>query len=620
MGESRRKLGLLDVVCAASGAMISSGIFVLPGLAYAQSGPAAIVAYLLAGFLALTGMLSQAELVSAMPKSGGTYFFVMRSMGPAVGAIDGLVTWFSLSLKIAFALVGLAAFTHGYLGIAPGLLAAIWCVFFVALNIVGIKAAGRFQVMIVLVLLGVLLAYIVRGIPMVRVASLSPFMPHGGGSVLATAGFVFVSYGGLLKVAAISEEVNDGAHTVPRAMKLALPLVLLLYLFVVLVTVGVLGGLGLAGSRTPLSDAAALFPGGGWRIALTIGAILAFVSTANAGIMAASRYPFALARDELLPAVFGKVNRRFGTPHLAIMVTGLFIAAVVFMPLTSLVKAASAVLILSFLFSCLSVIIMRESRLQNYQPRCLSPLYPYTQIIGVVGCALLLVQMGPQVLAMAGALVLIGFLVYWLYGRIRSNREFALMHLVERITSRDLTDRVLESELKEIIRQRDDLTCDRFDTLVEASCILDFHEELGMDELFVEVAKALTGRVGVTEARLVKLLKRREAESSTVIAPGLAVPHIVLDGEGHFDLLLVRSRAGIRFPDSDDPIHAVFVLAGTRDERNFHLRSLSAICQIAQDLDFEHRWMAARNVEALRDLVLLGKRRRHSDVARASRP
>jgi APA family basic amino acid/polyamine antiporter len=613
MGESRRKLGLLDVVCAASGAMISSGIFVLPGLAYAQSGPAAIVAYLLAGFLALTGMLSQAELVSAMPKSGGTYFFVMRSMGPAVGAIDGLVTWFSLSLKIAFALVGLAAFTHGYLGIAPGLLAAIWCVFFVVLNIVGIKAAGRFQVMIVLVLLGVLLAYIVRGIPMVRVASLSPFMPHGGGSVLATAGFVFVSYGGLLKVAAISEEVNDGAHTVPRAMKLALPLVLLLYLFVMLVTVGVLGGLGLAGSRTPLSDAATLFPGGGWRIALTIGAILAFVSTANAGIMAASRYPFALARDELLPAVFGKVNRRFGTPHLAIMVTGLFIAAVVFMPLTSLVKAASAVLILSFLFSCLSVIIMRESRLQNYQPRCLSPLYPYTQIIGVVGCALLLVQMGPQVLAMAGALVLIGFLVYWLYGRIRSNREFALMHLVERITSRDLTDRVLESELKEIIRQRDDLTCDRFDTLVEASCILDFHEELGMDELFVEVAKALTGRVGVTEARLVKLLKRREAESSTVIAPGLAVPHIVLDGEGHFDLLLVRSRAGIRFPDSDDPVHAVFVLAGTRDERNFHLRSLSAICQIAQALDFEHRWMAARNVEALRDLVLLGKRRRHSD-------
>jgi APA family basic amino acid/polyamine antiporter len=605
------KLGLLDVICAASGAMISSGIFVLPGLAYALCGPSAIVAYLLAGLLALTGMLSQAELVSAMPKSGGTYFFVMRSMGPAVGAINGFVTWFSLSLKIAFALVGLSAFTHGYLGMDMGVLAALWCLFFVGLNIVGVKAAGRFQVVIVLVLIGILGGYVVGGLPLVDVHRLVPFVPHGGRAVLATAGFVFVSYGGLLKAAAISEEVDDGARTVPRGMKLALPLVMTLYLFVVFVTIGVFGGADLAESQTPLSDAAALFRGRGWRPILTVGALLAFISTANAGIMAASRYPFALARDELLPEVFGKVSKRFGTPHLAILVTGAFIISVVFMPLASLVKAASAVLILSFLFSCLSVIIMRESRLQNYQPRCLSPLYPYTQVVGIVGCTLLLVQMGAKVLAMAGALVLGGFLIYWLYGRIRSNRESALMHLVERLTSRDLTDHVLESELKEIIRQRDDITRDRFDMLVEASCILDLEGELDLDGLFDEVARALSERVGVSEAKLVKLLQRREKESSTVIGPGLAVPHIVLDGDELFDLLLVRCKGGVRFPETPDPVHAVFVLSGTRDQRNFHLRALSAICQIAQDLEFEHKWMASRNEEALRDLVLLGKRRRY---------
>src|SRR6056297_2050626 len=95
----RRHLGLLEVFCIASGAMISSGIFVLPGLAHAQAGPAVVVSYLLAGLLALVGLLNVAELATAMPRAGGDYFFITRTLGPAVGTIGGLLTWFSLSLK-----------------------------------------------------------------------------------------------------------------------------------------------------------------------------------------------------------------------------------------------------------------------------------------------------------------------------------------------------------------------------------------------------------------------------------------------------------------------------------------------------------------------------------------
>ena len=73
------------------------------GLAFHRTGPAVVLSYLVAGLLAMTGMLSQAELVSAMPKAGGTYFYITRAMGPAVGTVDGLVTWFSLSLKSAIA-------------------------------------------------------------------------------------------------------------------------------------------------------------------------------------------------------------------------------------------------------------------------------------------------------------------------------------------------------------------------------------------------------------------------------------------------------------------------------------------------------------------------------------
>ena len=106
----KKELGLLDVFCIASGAMLSSGLFVLPGLAFAKTGPAVIVAYLLAAILVVPAMFSKAELATAMPKSGGTYFFIERSLGGYAGALGGIASWFSLSFKSACALIGIGAF------------------------------------------------------------------------------------------------------------------------------------------------------------------------------------------------------------------------------------------------------------------------------------------------------------------------------------------------------------------------------------------------------------------------------------------------------------------------------------------------------------------------------
>ena len=106
----KKALHLIDVFSISTGAMISSGLFVLPGLAFAKAGPAMILAYLLAALLIIPSMLAKAELSTAMPKSGGTYFFIDRSLGPVLGTFGGLANWFSLSMKSAFALVGIGAF------------------------------------------------------------------------------------------------------------------------------------------------------------------------------------------------------------------------------------------------------------------------------------------------------------------------------------------------------------------------------------------------------------------------------------------------------------------------------------------------------------------------------
>ena len=606
----KKELTLLDVFCIATGSMISSGLFILPGLAHAQAGPAVVFSYFLAGLLALMGMLSQAELVSAMPKTGGDYFYVTRSMGPAAGTIDGLIIWFSLSLKTAFALVGMAAFTRMFIAVEMHTIAVILCSFFVLINIIGIKEVGRVQRFLVFGLLFILGFYIARGIPVVNIDNFKPFFSKGIASVFSTAGFVFISFGGLLKVASVAEEVKNPERTIPIGMILSLFVVTVFYTLVVFVTSGVLGAAELDHSLTPISDGARVFLGKNGVILLNIAAILAFVSTANAGIMAASRYPTALANDGLLPEFFGKINNRFKTPHIAIIFTGISIGIALFFDLSTLVKMASTVLICTFLFSCLAVIIMRESRVQNYHPIFKSPMYPWVQILGIIGCGFLIFEMGRESLITFSIFILGGLFVYWFYGRIRVTREYALLHLIERITAKELTTYTLETELKEIIRERDAITQDRFDSIIEKCSVLDIDKEMELVDFFKLASDVLSKSVKVKASNLFRLISERERETSTVIAPGIAIPHIIIEGKELFDVLLVRCKKGIKFSESAEKVHTVFVLIGSKDERNFHLRALSAIAQISQDSYFMKKWLSAKNEKALKDVVLLGKRMR----------
>jgi len=608
--ELRKSLGLVHIFCIASGAMISSGLFVLPGLAHARAGPAVVVSYFLAGLLAVTGLLSIAELTTAMPKAGGDYFFIARGMGSAVGTVAGLLSWFSLSLKSAFALVGMAAFAQLLFPVDPRIVGVLLCVLFVGVNMAGVKEAARIQVALVLGLFALMLLYVVLGLPEVKIQHFEPFAPGGAGAVFATAGFVFVSYGGLLKIASFAGVVKNPGRVIPLGLILSLVTVSVFYTLMVFVTSGVLGAEQLDHSLTPISDGAAAFMGTGGGIALGVGAILAFISTANAGIMAASRYLFALSQDDLLPGSMRRVGAKSRTPYVAILTTGGVVAASLFLRLEILVQAASAALILGYILSNLSVIVLRESGLQNYRPKFRTPLYPWVQIAGIVGFAFMLFQMGQEAFLMSMLLISVGFAVYWFYGRARTQRESALLHLIERITARELVTGSLEAELKGIIRERDEIVLDRFDHIIEKSTAIDLDEAMPVEDFFGLVAEKMAGRLRMSKPALLELLVAREAESSTVLRPGLAIPHIVIEGEKTFDILLARSQEGIVFSEDAPRVHLAFVLVGTRDERNFHLRALSAIAQIVQSHGFDKKWMRARGEQGLRDVVLLAERQR----------
>lgn len=614
-----KQLGLLDVFCIASGAMMSSGLFVLPGMAHAVAGPAVVFSYLLAGMLAMTGMLSEAELISAMPKSGGSYFYVTRSMGPAVGTVNGLLTWLSLCLKSSFALVGMSVFARMALGswldgVGEAVVGVILCAAFTGLNLIGVKEASKLQIALVAGLLLLLSVYIVEGAFHIDFDYLKPFLKPGGGMkpVLAAAGMVFVSYGGLLATSSVAEEVKDPGRNIPRGMVLSLLVIGFAYLAAVFVTSGVMGAEKLDVSRAPISDGAEIFMGRPGFIALSVAAMLAFISTANAGVMSASRFPLAMGRDKLLPSRLTRINARFKTPHLAILTTGAAIAAPLFLPLDFLVKAASTVIIMTFIFSCLCVVVMRESGIQNYRPGFKAPFYPWLQIIGFIGFVLLMSQMGISALSLAGTLVIGALAVYWFYGRIKANREYALMHIVAKVTDKRISERLLESELREIVRERDSLIKDRFDHLVEDSPVLDFSDPMNLEEFFSAAADELSPRLKMSAEDLRRQLFEREADTSTAISPTLAIPHLIIDGEDCFQLLIARCRGGVKFNEQAQDVNAIFVLAGTRNERNFHLQVLSAIAQIASDKQFSEQWRNAKTIEDLRDVILLGERKRYA--------
>jgi len=610
----KRELGLFEVFCIASGAMISSGLFVLPGLAYAKTGASVIISYLIASLLIVPTLLSKAELATAMPKAGGDYFFIDRSMGPAVGTIGGFASWFSLASKTAFALIGIGAFAQlfnpGLTDINMKLIAVAFCIIFTMINLFGVKHAGKTQVILVTGLVSILIFYIIVGFYYIEPSRFQPFTTHGIGSIFATAGFVFISFMGLTKVCSVAEEVCKPKRNIPLGIFLAWGVVSALYVLVVYVTVGLLEHTTLTNSLMPISKGAEVFSGEIGLIILGVAAVLAFVTTANAGLLSSSRYPMALSKDQLLPGFFSKISKK-GTPIISILFTsGFMIAIILFLDLEGLVKTASTLVLLLFIFVNLSLIMMRESKLRYYRPSFRSPFYPWVQIAGIIGYSLLIIEMGVIPLVFVGCFILAGFLWYWLFARDKIWREYSLLHVVERVTGEKKTGYLLDEELREILIERDDVTEIRFEDILRNCEIIDVFKYERPDKFAMLIANRLAQRLNIDKNKLYKLLMNKEKDSNVMVHPGIVILSNTIDGSDKFEIIIVRSKKGIMLFDNVPPVHAFFVVVATSEQQSFYMHSLMWIVQIAEEIDFEKKWLDAKDADELRNIIMSSWRKR----------
>ncbi len=615
----KKELGFLGVFSIASGAMISSGLFVLPAIVYARVGPAIIIAYVLAGLLMIPAMISKAELATAMPKSGGTYFFIHRSLGSFFGTFAGLASWFSLSLKSAFALLGIGLFLQPLFPEASPevvkMIAVGFTLFFTILNIIGAKESGKFQIVLVLGLIAILIFYVFSNINNINAQNYIPFNPEGWQSIFMVMGMIFISFGGLTKIASIAEEIKNPKKNIPKGMFTAFIVITFLYVAVIFITVGLLNSVEFQQTFNPISVGASKNFGTFGYWILSIAAMLAFITTGNAGLLASSRIPLAMAEDNLLPSLFSRVSLKLKTPIISIVITSFFmISVIIFLDLENLVKVASTMMLILFLFVNLSVILMRESKIITYRPSFKSPFYPYLQIIGVVIYLFLIVEMGKIPLLITLGFFIISLIWYFLYSKRRNKKESALIHIAKRISSKKIQSSTLTNELKNILFKRDDIIEDKFDSIIKQANFIDLDKKMTKDEVFNIISDNFAKKYDTSAKTIYELLQERENLTSTVIYKGLAIPHIIIEGESIFDIIVIRSQQGIDFGENIPNVNIVFAMIGTMDERNHHLQSLMAIAQIIQDDNFILNWEKAKSIDDLKNLILLTDRIRKSNI------
>lgn len=636
----KKELSLLSVFALATGTTLSAGFFLLPTYAAIHAGPALILSYVIAAVLLVPAMLSIAELATAMPRAGGAYYFLDRSLGPLAGTVGGLGTWLALVLKTAFALVGMGAYLallfdqiattfpaidwiRDWLNFRT--IAAVLAVLFGVLNIMGAQKTGRFQMLLVFALLAILAVFIGGGTPRIETKHFQDFFGEGVESIIATAGLVFISYVGLTNLASVSEEVKDPERNLPLGLFLALGTAVVVYVLGTIVMVGVLGAKGLEAvdPPTPVAAAAETF-GGSWLVALvSVGALLAFASVANAGILSASRYPLAMARDHLVPRRLGALSRR-RTPVLSILLTvGAILLFLLLPDPESLAKLASAFQLLMFGLLCLAVIVMRQSGIESYDPGFRSPFYPWVQIFGMVAPIGVIAVMGWLPMLFSVGLIVVGVAWYVWYARSRVKREGAIYHVFERLGRRRFDP--LDRELRGILQEKGLREHDPFDEVVAHGHTIDATAEQSFEDLVRAASQRLAERLPCTADTLFEGFMQGTRIGATPVAGGTALPHLRLPDVSIPHVALVRSRDGVTIATGDvfgeqaaHHVSAIFFLVSPDDDPGQHLRLLAELAGQVDREGFLDEWLAADDEHELKKILLRNDRYTSIVVARGA--
>lgn len=439
----KRVLSAWDLFFMGVGAIIGTGIFVLTGIAAAtQAGPAVVVSFLVAGAAAAFAAFAYAELAGMLGGSGSAYGYARSAFGEFVGWLIGWVLVMEYAVSVAAVSTGWSGYFNNaltaaglglpdYLTKAPALggminlPAAAIILVLMALLVVGTKEGARLNTAMVFVKLLTITVFLVVGVGYVNTDNWTPFMPFGWFDhaadghpigILAAASLVFFAYVGFDAVSTATEEAKDPQKDVPRGLLWALAVCSFIYILVSIVLTGMVSYTEL-NVPSPVGYALQLV-GVNWASALvSTGAVAGLTTVMLVLYYGLTRIIFAMSQDGMLPAPLSLVSKKHHTPVNAIVITGVMMSLMAgFLPLGTLAELVNVGTLSAFVLVSLAVVVLRRTEPDRHRPFKIAGGMTIP-LLGIVFCGGLMLFLPSETWLRFGGWVLIGVLIYAVYGR-----------------------------------------------------------------------------------------------------------------------------------------------------------------------------------------------------------
>ncbi|WP_251554196.1 amino acid permease [Neobacillus muris] len=435
----KKELGAFDLSMLGIGAIIGTGIFVLTGVAAAEhAGPALILSFVLSGLACVFAALCYAEFASAAPVSGSAYTYSYATFGEIIAWMLG---W---DLILEYGLAS-SAVASGWSGYFQGLLAgfgihfpkalssaydpangtfidvpAILIVFVITLLLTqGVKKSARFNTIMVIIKLAVVLLFIGVGVWYVKPSNWTPFMPFGFSGVTAGAATVFFAYIGFDAVSTAAEEVKNPQRNMPIGIIASLLVCTILYIVVSGILTGIVPYQEL-GVKNPVAFALNYIHQDWVAGFISLGAIAGITTVLLVMLYGQTRLFYAISRDGLLPKVFSKVDKKSQTPMVNTWITCLLVSIFSgFIPLSKLAELTNIGTLFAFMTVSVGILVLRKNK-QAPTTGFRVPFVPYIPILAFLFCGFLAVQLPAVTWISFVVWLFIGLVVYFGYGRKHS--------------------------------------------------------------------------------------------------------------------------------------------------------------------------------------------------------
>ncbi|HIZ95141.1 MAG TPA: amino acid permease [Candidatus Ligilactobacillus excrementavium] len=431
-----KTLGSSDLIAMGVGAVIGTGIFILPGtVAATHSGPAIVLSFVIAAIVCSTAAMCYAEFSSALPIAGSAYSFGNVIFGEGIGWFLGWSLILEYMLAVAAVSTGFASYfnsfiagfglhipqaldgpfdpAHGtYFNIVA--FAIIWVIFLLLSR--GVSTSMKVNNLMVIIKIAIIILFLLVGVFYIKPSNWTPFAPYGTKGIFSGASLVFFAYLGFDCVSAAAAEVKQPEKNMPRGIIGTLVICTLLYILVSIVLTGMVKYTKLDVGN-PVAFALQLVHQDWVAGVLSIGAMLGMFTMMISMIYSSSRLIYSIGRDGLFPKFLGKINEKTHMPSHSMLAVTLIISLTGSMlsldQLTNLVNIGT---LMAFTFVSAGIIPLRKRQDIPNKDGFKVPFYPVLPIISVLLCIVMLTQLSQETWLMFVVWVVIGTLIYFTYG------------------------------------------------------------------------------------------------------------------------------------------------------------------------------------------------------------